>query len=106
MFTAYSVKVERMTTSGVSDTGSPIKTVSTIYANLVVDIMMQAQEILEKEGGKNVVVDTRITCPMATDIKADDVITELSSGIKYKVEAVIKRELLKYLEIKARSGVV
>ena len=106
MFTAYASKVERMTTTGFSDTGSPIKTKTTIHNSVVLDISEQKQEVIQSESGMDVVVDTRITCPLGTDIKADDIITNLVDGVRYKVVSVIKRTLLNYLEIKGQKGVL
>ena len=99
------VKVTRIVTTGKSPTGTPTTAISTIYASLKCDLQPDQGVVIVPIQGQTTIYYKNMFCNIA-DIKANDIVTNLSTNEAMKVININSYGLLKHMEIRLQGGVL
>jgi len=105
MILPYNVKVQRYVVSGQSATGRPTETLSTITESLSCDLQPEGGTIVVPAQGQTAIYYKNMFCK-PTDIKVNDIITDLSTSEKFKVITTNSYWMLKHMEIRLEGGTI
>lgn len=97
--------VSREIDAGKSATGTPIKRVDVVIPDIKGDLLPVKSEATVGEAGRTTISTDKLICPMA-DIRADDIVTDLTTGKQYKVNSIQPYSLLPRLECMLKGGVL
>lgn len=99
------VEITRQQQTGKSPSGNPIYSPITVIASLPCYIIPDTGNVIVVASGQTVIVTMKMYCDL-TDIKENDVVTDLNSGSKYKVINVKQFTQVCYTAVTMQGGVV
>ena len=104
MILPNTVSVTRISNGAVDPAGAPIDTPTVVIKSMKADVQPEGGQIVQPLQGQVALYDKKMFCYPA-DIRANDIITDLSTGEKMKVVNVNSYSLLKHMEIALVGGV-
>ena len=99
------VKVERYTTGVKDPTGVSKQVLSVITASLPCDLQPNGGVVVVPSAGQTAIYYKTMFC-YRSDIKENDIITDLSSGAKMKVVNINDYGILPHMEVNLQGGTV
>lgn len=100
-----SVKIQRQQKTGSSPSGAPSTSLPVINASLPCYIIPDEGNVIVSTAGQTAIVTMKLYCDM-TDIRENDVITDLNTGSKYKVINVKQFTQVCYTACTLQGGVI
>ena len=103
MIYRYAVSVKRYVTNGQDPSGATKPKLTTIIANLKCDLQPDKGVIVVPQQGQTAIYYKNMFCDLV-DIKANDIITDLSNNETFKVINTNPYTILKHLEVRLQGG--
>jgi TolB-like protein len=105
MILKHKVSVQRYVTGTPSPSGSPTTILSTLVASLKCDLQPHQGVVVVPVQGQTTIYYKNMFCNIV-DIQANDIITDLATGEKFKVVNTNPWNILKHLEVFLQGGTV